>query len=126
VDVSDITVEYDLAAQMGRFMGLSRCRQLYNRCDLSSEDMVRMIKTEMETLEKLRTDLESEQLDLNDIEGSEVAETEVEFKKLEEEDDDGFGEDDDWGDADDGDDGDQAGGDGDDFDDFDQDIDSWA
>ena len=89
MDVSDITVEYDLAAQMGRYMGLSRCRQLYNRCDLSSEDMVRMIKTEMETLERLKTDLESEQLDLNEIEGSEVAETEVEFRKLEEQDDDG-------------------------------------
>ena len=89
VDVSDITVEYDLAAQLGKYMGLERCQQLYNRCDLSSEDMVRMIKTEMETLERLKTDLESEQLDLNEIEGSEVAETEVEFRKLEEQDDDG-------------------------------------
>ena len=43
----------------------------------------------METLERLKTDLESEQLDLNEIEGSEVAETEVEFRKLEEQDDDG-------------------------------------
>ena len=87
--MSDITVEYDLAAQLGKYMGLERCQDLYNRCDLSSEDMVRMIRTEMETLERLKTDLESEQLDLNEIEGSEVAETEVEFRKLEEQDDDG-------------------------------------
>merc|ERR1711874_492175 len=29
VDVSDITVEYDLAAQLGKYMGLERCQQLY-------------------------------------------------------------------------------------------------
>ena len=31
VDVSDITVEFDLAAQIGLNMGEARCRQLYNR-----------------------------------------------------------------------------------------------
>ena len=31
VDVSDITVEFDLAAQIGRNMGEARCQQLYNR-----------------------------------------------------------------------------------------------
>merc|ERR1712014_267420 len=44
---------------------------------------------EMVELKRMKTDLESEQLDLNEIEGSEVAETEVEFRKLEEQDDDG-------------------------------------
>ena len=31
VDVSDIPVEFDLAAQIGRNMGEARCQQLYNR-----------------------------------------------------------------------------------------------
>ena len=29
VDVSDITVEFDLAAQIGIYVGESRCQQLY-------------------------------------------------------------------------------------------------
>merc|ERR1711997_280330 len=77
VDVSDITVEYDLAAQLGKYMGLDRCQQLYNRCDLSSSDMIRMIKTEMDTLDGMKKDLENE----------EEQETEAEFKNLEKDDD---------------------------------------
>merc|ERR1711997_121912 len=77
VDVSDITVEYDLAAQLGKYMGLERCQQLYNRCDLSSSDMVRMIKTEMDNLDRMKRDLEKE----------EEQETEAEFKNLEKDDD---------------------------------------
>merc|ERR1711953_394563 len=86
VDVSDITVEYDLAAQMGRFMGLERCRQLYNRCDLSSDDMVTMIKTEMDTLDRMKRDLENEEIELDVIERAEVEETEKDFELLAEDD----------------------------------------
>merc|ERR1719325_512350 len=89
VDVSDITVEYDLAAQMGRFMGLSRCRQLYNRCDLSSEDMVRMIKTEMDNVERMKRDLETEEVEVEIIERREEEDTEIEFRNIQESEDDG-------------------------------------
>lgn len=83
VDVSDITVEYDLAAQLGKFMGLGRCQQLYNRCDLSSEDMVRMIKTEMDNLERMKRDLdEDDEVDVSIIERKETEETKSEFGKL--------------------------------------------
>merc|ERR1712223_1105414 len=88
VDVSDITVEYDLAAQLGKYMGLERCQQLYNRCDLSSADMVRMIKTEMDNLDRMKLDLENEEVDVGSIEREEVEETEVEFRKLQENGDD--------------------------------------
>jgi len=87
VDVSDITVEYDLAAQLGKYMGLERCQQLYNRCDLSSSDMVRMIKTEMDNLDSLKRDLDNEEVELGSIEKEEVQETEAEFKNLEKDDD---------------------------------------
>ena len=88
VDVSDITVEYDLAAQLGKYMGLDRCQQLYNRCDLSSSDMIRMIKTEMDTLDEMKKDLENEEVEVELIEKNEVEETEVEFRKLQADEDD--------------------------------------
>merc|ERR1712045_195243 len=88
VDVSDITVEYDLAAQLGKYMGLERCQQLYNRCDLSSSDMVRMIKTEMDNLDRMKRDLENEEVEVELIEKNEVEETEVEFRKLQADEDD--------------------------------------
>merc|ERR1711997_481215 len=88
VDVSDITVEYDLAAQLGKYMGLDRCQQLYNRCDLSSSDMIRMIKTEMDNLDRMKRDLEDDEVELDSIESDEEDETEAEFEKLEKDDDD--------------------------------------
>jgi len=59
VDVSDITVEFDLAAQIGRNMGEARCKQLYNRCDTSTEDMVKMIQTEFENMKEIEKDLDN-------------------------------------------------------------------
>ena len=87
VDVSDITVEYDLAAQLGKYMGLERCQQLYNRCDLSSSDMVRMIKTEMDNLDRMKRDLDNEEVEIDSIEKEEEKETEAEFENLEKDDD---------------------------------------
>merc|ERR1711990_1341771 len=84
VDVSDITVEYDLAAQLGKYMGLERCQQLYNRCDLSSSDMVRMIKTGMDNLDEMKRDLENEEVEVDKIEEREMEETAVEFRILQE------------------------------------------
>merc|ERR1712024_220878 len=84
VDVSDITVEYDLAAQLGKYMGLERCQQLYNRCDLSSSDMVRMIKTEMDNLDRMKRDLENEEVDVEKIEEEEIEKTKLEFRTLQE------------------------------------------
>merc|ERR550519_1808723 len=88
VDVSDITVEYDLAAQLGKYMGLERCQQLYNRCDLSSSDMVRMIKTEMDNLDRMKRDLDNEEVEVDTIEREEKEETNSEFSKNLEDDDD--------------------------------------
>ena len=89
VDVSDITVEYDLAAQLGKYMGLERCQQLYNRCDLSSADMVRMIKTEMDNVERMKRDLETEEVEVEIIERKEAEDTKSEFRNIQESEDDG-------------------------------------
>merc|ERR1712141_640198 len=59
-----------------------RDTELYNRCDLSSADMVRMIKTEMDNLDRMKLDLENEEVDVGSIEREEVEATEVEFRKL--------------------------------------------
>ena len=88
VDVSDITVEYDLAAQLGKYMGLTRCQQLYNRCDLSSEDMVRMIKTEMDNVERMKRDLETEEVEVEIIERREEEDTDREFEIIQQSEDD--------------------------------------
>ena len=88
VDVSDITVEYDLAAQLGKYMGLERCQQLFNRCDLSSADMVKMIKTEMENLDRMKRDLENEDGLVGEIEREEVEETVDEIRKIQEDEED--------------------------------------
>merc|ERR1712061_310879 len=88
VDVSDITVEYDLAAQLGKYMGLERCQQLYNRCDLSSSDMIRMIKTEMDNLDRMKRDLENEDGLVGEIEREEVEETVDELDKIQKDEED--------------------------------------
>merc|ERR1711990_699993 len=87
VDVSDITVEYDLAAQLGKYMGLERGQQLYNRGDLSSADMVRMIKTEMDNLDRMKRDLENEDVLVGEIEREEKEETRNLFEHEDDEDD---------------------------------------
>jgi len=69
VDVSDITVEFDLASQIGKFMGQGRCEELYHRCDVTTNDMVRMIVKEYENLELLRSDLDENEFTIdNEIE----------------------------------------------------------
>merc|ERR1712243_437224 len=69
VDVSDITVEFDLASQIGKFMGKGRCEELYHRCDISTNDMVNMIAKEYENLELLRSDLDENEFTIdNEIE----------------------------------------------------------
>jgi len=65
VDVSEITVEFDLASQIGKFMGDKRCKELYSRCTISTSDMVEMIKTEFDNLKQLEKDLESNEISLD-------------------------------------------------------------
>merc|ERR1719312_1765980 len=80
VDVSDITVEFDLAAQIGRNMGESRCQQLYNRCELSTEDMVKMIQKEFENLKEMQEDLDNG-IDADDQVAKEKEDLMKEFKE---------------------------------------------
>jgi len=78
VDVSLITVEFDLASQIGRNMGGARCRELYSRCDLSTSDIVEMIKKEFDNLQLLEKDLEENEFSIDN-------EIEIESRQLEQE-----------------------------------------
>lgn len=87
VDVSDITVEFDLASQVGKFMGKSRCEELYNRCEVSTEDMVQMIKTEYDNLQLLRNDLDADDITIDEEIKEETEDLKIEMKKISEEND---------------------------------------
>ena len=78
MDVSLITVEFDLASQIGRNMGGARCRALYSRCDLSTSDMVEMIKKEFDNLQLLEKDLEENEFSIDN-------EIEIESRQLKQE-----------------------------------------
>ena len=51
-------------------MGEFRCKQLYNRCETSTEDMVKMITKEFENLKEMIEDLGND-LDIDDQEAKE-------------------------------------------------------
>ena len=78
MDVSLITVEFDLASQIGRHMGGARCGELYSRCDISTKDMVEMIKTEFDNLQLLEKDLEENDFTIDN-------EIEIESRQLKQE-----------------------------------------
>merc|ERR1711892_1352334 len=48
-----------LSRTRSRNMGEARCKQLYNRCDTSTEDMVKMIQTEFENMKEIEKDLDN-------------------------------------------------------------------
>lgn len=83
VDVSEITVEFDLASQIGKFMGQKRCAEMYNRCDVSSGDMVTMIKQEYENLKVLQRDLEENEFSIDNEIDQENKQLKKEMEKME-------------------------------------------
>lgn len=82
VDVSDITVEFDLASQVGKYMGIERCIELYKRCTFSSEDMVSMIKTEFDNLKQIQADLDANEVSLDEELAQEESNRKQEIIKL--------------------------------------------
>merc|ERR1712059_52937 len=79
VDVGEITVEFDLAAQVGKNMGKGRCQELYGRrCDTTTEDMVAMIEKEYEDMKKMEQDISS----IGDVDQEVLSEKENMIKEL--------------------------------------------
>lgn len=44
IDVTLPSVEFDLAALVGRMNGPARCKTIYSRCTLASEDIMKDIR----------------------------------------------------------------------------------
>ena len=88
MDVSQITVEFDLASQIGRYMGGARCGELYSRCDLSTRDMVTMIKKEFDNLQLLEKDLEENEFSIDNEIEIESRQLKQEIEKIKSSDDD--------------------------------------
>ena len=89
MDVSLITVEFDLASQIGRYMGGARCGELYSRCDLATRDMVEMIKKEFDNLQLLEKDLEEDDFSIDNEIEIESRQLKQEFEKMKNTEDDG-------------------------------------
>lgn len=89
VDVSLITVEFDLASQIGRHMGEARCGELYSRCDISTRDMVEMIKKEFDNLQLLEKDLEENDFTIDNEIEIESRQLKQEIEKMKNTEDDG-------------------------------------
>lgn len=51
VDVSKVEVEFELAAQIGKNMGMGRCGEIYSRCEVTTEEIIEMIEKEFEEFE---------------------------------------------------------------------------
>merc|ERR1712210_230922 len=68
LDVGAETLEFDVAAVLGRKVGKLRCELSYRRCETSVEDMVRMIDVEVQGVEEIEKELEVGAIDVNDIE----------------------------------------------------------
>jgi len=83
VDVSDITVEFDLAAQVGKYMGAPRCQELYApRCDATTSEMVEMIKTEYENFQLMMKDLHN----INEVDNTIGEEKDMIVRELQDQD----------------------------------------
>jgi len=68
LDVGSETLEFDVAAVLGRKVGKLRCELSYRRCETPVEAMVTMINVEVEGVEEIQKELEVGAIDVNDIE----------------------------------------------------------
>merc|ERR1712059_89381 len=57
IDVSSVMVEFELAAQVGKNMGMTRCKQLFLRCETSVDEMMEMIETEYKDVVEMEADI---------------------------------------------------------------------
>jgi len=57
LDINSSEVEFELAAAIGKNKGEKRCKQLYKRCETSTEDMLLMIDREMQELRNIELEV---------------------------------------------------------------------
>lgn len=67
IDIGVETLEFDLAAVLGKEGGVRRCELSYRRCETSVPDMMTMINMEVEELDLINKELEQGAVNLSDI-----------------------------------------------------------
>merc|ERR1711923_558346 len=85
IDIGAETLEFDLAAVLGKKGGIRRCELSFRRCETSVASMMRMINVEVEELEQINDELEKEAINIIDIENRlEEEEKEIDNLSIEE------------------------------------------
>merc|ERR1712117_80514 len=81
LDVGKDSLEFDIAAVLGREVGMRRCEMSYRRCETPIPQLVKMIETEIEELENIQKELENDAITVQDI-GNRLAEEDEEVAAL--------------------------------------------
>lgn len=68
VDINAESLEFDIAALLGKVGGLRRCEMSYRRCESSIAEMMRMIDIEVSELDSINGQLADGKFAVNDIE----------------------------------------------------------
>ena len=67
LDIGEDSLEFDLAAVLGREVGQRRCELSYRRCETSVPQMLTMIDIEIEELENIQKELDNDVISIDDI-----------------------------------------------------------
>merc|ERR1712241_133177 len=67
LDIGKDSLEFDMAAVLGREVGAKRCELSYRRCETPVSQMIKMIEVEIEELEIIQKELDNEAISLEDI-----------------------------------------------------------
>merc|ERR1711892_262977 len=68
LDVGKDSLEFDIAAVLGREVGGRRCELSYRRCETPVSQMLSMIEVEIEELEIIQKELDNQAISIEDIE----------------------------------------------------------
>merc|ERR1712156_222332 len=85
LDIGAETLEFDIAAVLGRTVGKLRCELSYRRCETSVEDLLNMIRVEVDEIENIQKEVENNAIDLNSV-AERLEEEDAEVAKLSKED----------------------------------------
>merc|ERR1712012_784379 len=67
LDIGAETLEFDIAAVLGRTVGKLRCELSYRRCETSVEDLLNMIRVEVDEIENIQKEVENNAIDLDSV-----------------------------------------------------------
>merc|ERR1719187_394631 len=67
LDVGAETLEFDIAAVLGRKVGLKRCELSYRRCEIKVSEMLKMINVEVEEIAQIQNELDAGAISVSDI-----------------------------------------------------------